>query len=82
MLSVRLLRCFVAVADELSFTAAAARLNMAQPALTRSIKQLEEHIDARLLDRDTRNVRLTEIGQAFLEQARAALGAPERGGSA
>lgn len=73
MLSVRLLRCFVAVADELSFTAAAARLNMAQPALTRSIKQLEEHIDARLLDRDTRNVRLTEIGQAFLEQARAAL---------
>ncbi|QOF75718.1 LysR family transcriptional regulator (plasmid) [Aminobacter sp. SR38] len=73
MLNVRLLRCFVAVADELSFTAAAARLHMAQPALTRSIKQLEVHINARLLARDTRNVRLTEIGHAFLEQARAAL---------
>lgn len=73
MLNVRLLRCFVAVADELSFTAAAARLNMAQPALTRSIKQLEDHIHARLLDRDTRNVRLTDIGRAFVEHARAAL---------
>lgn len=73
MLNVRLLRCFVAVANELSFTAAAARLNMAQPALTRSIKQLEVHINARLFVRDTRNVRLTEIGRAFLEQARAAL---------
>jgi DNA-binding transcriptional LysR family regulator len=73
MLSVRLIRCFVAVADELSFTAAAQRLNMAQPALTRSIKQLEEHLSARLLDRDTRNVRLTEIGHAFLKEARKAL---------
>lgn len=73
MLNPRLLRCFVAVADELSFTAAAARLNTAQPALTRAIKQLEDHIGARLLDRDTRHVRLTEIGHAFLEQARAAL---------
>ncbi|MCX2698686.1 LysR family transcriptional regulator [Ochrobactrum chromiisoli] len=73
MLNVRLLRCFVAVADELSFTAAAARLNMAQPALTRSIMQLEIHFNARLFIRDTRNVRLTEIGRAFLEQARMAL---------
>lgn len=73
MLNVRLLRCFVAVADELSFTAAASRLNIAQPALTRSIKQLEVHINARLFIRDTRNVRLTEVGRAFLEQARMAL---------
>lgn len=73
MLSARLLRCFVAVADELSFTAAAARLNMAQPALTRAIRQLEDQLEARLLDRDTRNVRLTKIGSAFLPEARAAL---------
>lgn len=73
MLNVRLLRYFVAVAEELSFTAAAHRLNMAQPALTRSIKQLEQQLDARLLDRDTRNVRLTEIGHAFLQEARKAL---------
>lgn len=73
MLSARLLRCFAAVADELSFTAAAARLNMAQPALTRAIRQLEEQLGARLLDRNTRNVRLTKIGYAFLSEARAAL---------
>jgi len=73
MLNVRLLRCFVAVANELSFTAAAARLNMAQPALTRAIKQLEDHLEAHLLYRDTRNVRLTEIGHAFLKEAQAAL---------
>ncbi|MGN6467860.1 MAG: LysR family transcriptional regulator [Rhizobiaceae bacterium] len=73
MLNVRLLRCFVAVADELSFTAAAHHLNMAQPALTRSIKQLEQELDARLLDRNTRNVRLTEIGHAFLGEARKVL---------
>lgn len=73
MLSVRLLRCFAAVADELSFTAAAARLNMAQPALTRAIKQLEDQLGGRLLDRNTRNVRLTKMGRAFLSEARTAL---------
>lgn len=73
MLDLRQVRCFIAVAEELSFGAAAARLHVAQPALTRTIKKLEDRIGARLLDRDTRNVRLTEIGRVFLGQARSAL---------
>lgn len=70
MLNLRSLRCFVVVADNLNFTRAAANLNMAQPALTRTINQLETQLGAQLLDRDTRNVRLTVIGQAFLVEAR------------
>jgi DNA-binding transcriptional LysR family regulator len=73
MLTLRLLRCFVVVADELSFTAAAEHLNMAQPALSRAIKELEAHLGARLLDRDTRNVRLTTFGREFLPEAQAVL---------
>jgi DNA-binding transcriptional LysR family regulator len=73
MLSLRALRCFVAVADHLNFTRAAANLNIAQPALTRTINQLEDRLGATLLIRDTRNVRLTEIGQLVLEEARKTL---------
>lgn len=73
MLSLQSLRCFVAVADHLNFTRAAASLNMAQPALTRTINQLEDRLGAPLLSRDTRNVRLTAIGQLVLEEARKTL---------
>ncbi|MEQ9811915.1 MAG: LysR substrate-binding domain-containing protein [Azospirillaceae bacterium] len=69
----RPLRAFVAVAEELSFVNAARRLHIAQPALTRTIKEIEAEIGVRLLERTTRVVRLTEAGEAFLGHARRTL---------
>jgi len=69
----RQLRAFVAVAEELSFVNAARRLHIAQPALTRTIKEIEAEIGVRLLERTTRMVRLTEAGEAFLGHARRTL---------
>ncbi|MEU6126095.1 LysR family transcriptional regulator [Streptomyces sp. NPDC047123] len=59
----RHLRGFLAVADELSFTHAADRLRVGQPALTRTVRALEESLGARLLERTTRRVGLTEAGR-------------------
>jgi DNA-binding transcriptional LysR family regulator len=60
------MRVFVAVAEGAGFAAAARRLRMSPPAVTRAIAALEEHVGARLLNRTTRTVRLTESGQRFL----------------
>jgi len=68
-MELRHLRYFVAVAQELNFRRAAERLRVAQPALSSQIKDLEFEIGARLLDRDTGGVRLTDAGAAFLEEA-------------
>jgi DNA-binding transcriptional LysR family regulator len=67
------LQAFVAVADQGSFRAAAERIHLSAPALSRRIERLEELLGARLFQRSTRAVRLTRVGQAFLERARAAL---------
>src|SRR5215210_2130491 len=69
----RHLRYFVAVAEELNFTRAAERLHIAQQPLSAAIARLERQLEARLLDRTTRRVTLTEAGAALLEPARAAL---------
>jgi DNA-binding transcriptional LysR family regulator len=61
---------FVAVAEEESFAAAARRLNMSPPAVTRTIAALETHLGVRLLTRTTRFVRATDAGQRYLESAR------------
>jgi len=68
--SLRELECFLAVAEELSFTRAARRLRLAQPPLSRHVRNLEEKLGAPLFDRSNRRVALTAAGRAFREEAR------------
>ena len=68
--SLRELECFIAVAEELSFTRAAERLRLAQPPLSRHIKALEGKLEVELLERSRRHVAITSAGLAFLAEAR------------
>jgi DNA-binding transcriptional LysR family regulator len=74
----RHLRYFVAVAEECHFTRAANGLRIAQPALSRQIRDLEEELGCTLLDRQARNLTLTASGEALLKEARKLLGETER----
>ena len=72
-MELRHLRYFVAVGEALSFTKAAVNLHLAQPSLTRQIQDLEEEIGVRLLNRNKREVNLTEEGRSFLSDAKRVL---------
>lgn len=63
----RHIRYFLAVAEHLSFTKAAAALHVSQPALSQLVKQLEEEMGAQLFDRTGRTTRLTDTGIAYLQ---------------
>lgn len=69
-MDLRQLRYFVAVAEELHFTRAAARLHLAQSALSAQIRALEQEVGAVLLERTSRRVSLTPVGEVLLADAR------------
>ncbi|MFI6513747.1 LysR family transcriptional regulator [Streptosporangium sp. NPDC050855] len=72
-LEARELAYFVAVAEELNFSRAAQRLGIAQPPLSRAVKQLERRLGVVLLERTSRKVALTAAGQVLLDEGRRAL---------
>src|SRR6185437_13576392 len=69
-MELRHLRYFVAVAEALSFTKAAEKLHTSQPSLSRQIKDLEEELGVRLLNRTKQLVTLTDEGRSFLVDAK------------
>ncbi|MEY9856162.1 DNA-binding transcriptional LysR family regulator [Catenulispora sp. GAS73] len=76
-MELRQLKVFVAVADESSFTRAAARLNMVQSAVSVAVRNLEKQLGVRLLERTTHHVDLTQAGRLFLPEARRTLAAAQ-----
>jgi DNA-binding transcriptional LysR family regulator len=80
-MELRHLRYFIAVAEERGFTRAAERLWVAQPGLSRHIRDLERELGAQLFERHPRGVELTEVGELFLERARTAAAAVDAAGA-
>ncbi|GAA1121679.1 LysR substrate-binding domain-containing protein [Arthrobacter flavus] len=81
-MEIQQVRAFLAVAQELHFGRAAERLHIAQPPLSRTIKNLERELGATLFERSTRSVKLTTAGQALLAPAEEIMSACRRARSA
>ncbi|MFI7101073.1 LysR family transcriptional regulator [Streptomyces sp. NPDC050161] len=77
-IELRHLRCFLAIADTLSITRAAERLHLTQPAVSRTLRSLEQELGARLVDRSTHHLALTDDGLLFRDQAAIAVTAFDR----
>ncbi|MGC0406681.1 DNA-binding transcriptional LysR family regulator [Streptomyces sp. SAI-126] len=77
-MELRTLRVFVAVAEEQSFTRAAERLSVAQPAVSHQIRSLEKELGEALFERSTRSIRLTEAGRVLLPLAAQTLADADR----
>ena len=78
-LELRHLHHLIAIADEGSFTKAARRLHIVQSGISASIKELEEELGSKLLERTTRKVAFTDTGSLFLQHARTTLAALDFG---
>lgn len=74
MLNLHHLRLFTAVVDQGGFTRAAATLNLSQPAISKSLKELEDGLQLSLIDRSARSIRLTEAGRLLYNRARELFG--------
>ncbi|MFF4951713.1 LysR family transcriptional regulator [Streptomyces chattanoogensis] len=77
-IELRHFRCFLAIADTLSVTRAAERLHLTQPAVSRTLRQLEQELGVRLVDRSTHHLALTPDGLTFRDQAAIAVTAFDR----
>ncbi|WP_328385102.1 LysR family transcriptional regulator [Streptomyces sp. NBC_00400] len=77
-IELRHFRCFLAIADTLSITRAAERLHLTQPAVSRTLRQLEQELGLRLVDRSTHHLALTPDGLSFRDQAAIAVTAFDR----
>ena len=77
-MEIQQLRVFLAVAEELHFGRAAERLHLAQPPVSRIVRQLERDLGVDLFVRSTRSVRLTAAGSALVAPAREILDAAQR----
>lgn len=77
-IDLRHLRCFMAVAEEMHFRRAAEKLGIAQPALSRTVQNLESELGVTLFDRSNRIIQMTSAGETFLRGSRAVLSSLEQ----
>ncbi|RFA36290.1 hypothetical protein CAI16_05750 [Virgibacillus dokdonensis] len=74
-MDIRELKYFIEIVKKKNFTLAAKNLHISQPALSKTMKNLESELEVQLLDRSDKEIKLTEIGQLFFVQAEAVLNA-------